>query len=167
MKIEQIEIESLTPWEKNSRTHSDEQINQIVKSIDAFGFTNPVLIDKDNGIIVGHGRVMAAKQKGMKQVPCLRLVNLSETQKRAYVIADNQLALNAGWDIDVLKAEIEELKGVNFNIDLLGFSLDELNNLSMPEFLPGTEEDQGNLDELDPKWIVCPHCGKEFDARQA
>lgn len=145
MKIEQIEIESLTPWAQNSRTHSDEQITQIVKSIDEFGFTNPVLIDKENWIIAGHGRVMAAKQKGMKDVPCLRLVNLSETQKKAYVIADNQLALNAGWDLDVLTDEIAELKSIDFELDLLGFSDEYLSGLftdevEMPELKSGDRD---------------------------
>ena len=117
-------VSDLIPYANNSRTHSDEQVNQVASSIHAFGFTNPVLIDAQGGIIAGHGRVMAAKKLGIEEVPCIELVGLTEAQKKAYVIADNQLALNAGWDLDLLKLEIESLKELDFNIDLLGFDDD-------------------------------------------
>ena len=135
-QIERVSIESLIPYARNSRTHSDAQVAQIAASIREFGFTNPVLIDADGGIIAGHGRVMAARKLGLKDVPCLRLGYLSETQRRAYVIADNKLALNAGWDEELLKGEIEDLKLDGFEVDLLGFSdaeLDALNGIEGDE----------------------------------
>ena len=96
-EIEQISASDLTPYARNARTHSDEQVDQIANSIKEFGFNNPVLIDNDNGIIAGHGRVMAADNLGFKDVPCIRLKHLSDEQKRAYILIDNKLALNAGW----------------------------------------------------------------------
>ncbi|MDR2074459.1 MAG: site-specific DNA-methyltransferase [Oscillospiraceae bacterium] len=121
-KYQNVLIEKLKPYEKNARTHSEEQIEKIAKSIEEFGFLNPVLIDAGFGIIAGHGRVLAAQKIGMKEVPCLFIEDLSETQKRAYIIADNKLALDAGWDFDVLKIELEALKDLNFDIELTGFS---------------------------------------------
>lgn len=120
-QIEHLPVSSLVPYARNSRTHSDSQIAQIAASIAEFGFTNPVLIDKDGGIIAGHGRVLAATQLGMDSVPCLRLSHLTETQKRAYVIADNQLALNSGWDEEMLALELGELGDLDFDLDILGF----------------------------------------------
>jgi hypothetical protein len=116
-----VETSSLIPYINNSRTHSDEQINQIAASIKEFGFTNPVLIGSDGGIIAGHGRVMAAKKLNLNQVPCIELAHLSEAQKKAYIIADNQLPLNAGWDLDMLRAEVEQLQELDFDLDVLGF----------------------------------------------
>ena len=166
-KLEYLPVSKLTAYETNSRTHSDEQINQIAASINEFGFTNPVLIDPDNTIIAGHGRVQAAKQIGMDEVPCLRLSHLTEAQRKAYVIADNKLALNAGWDDELLRQEIAELKDIEFDIALLGFSEEELNLIEGNiNFEPAEESDQGKLDQLDPKWVACPHCGKEFDLRE-
>lgn len=130
MQIEQIEIEKLLPYARNSRTHSDEQTAQIAASIKEFGFTNPVLIDNENQIIAGHGRLMAARKLQLKEVPCIRLGYLTETQKKAYVIADNKLALNSGWDEEMLALEIAELKDEDFDIDLLGFTDDELAGLA-------------------------------------
>jgi len=142
-KIELIEIEKLIPYARNSRTHSDEQVAQIAGSIREFGFTNPVLVDKDGTIVAGHGRVMAARKLGMASVPCLRLGHLTESQVRAYVIADNKLALNAGWDEQMLKSEIAAIKDDGFDIDLLGFSDDELSELLQPEIVEGqTDPDQ-------------------------
>jgi ParB-like chromosome segregation protein Spo0J len=100
-KYQNVLIEKLKPYEKNARTHSEEQIEKIAKSIEEFGFLNPVLIDAGFGIIAGHGRILAAKYIGMKEVPCLFIEDLSETQRRAYIIADNKLALDAGWDFDI------------------------------------------------------------------
>ena len=138
MKIESISIDDLKPYESNSRTHSAEQVAQIARSIQEFGFTNPVLIDQDNGIIAGHGRVEAAKQVSMGKVPCIRLSHLSEAQKRAYVIADNKLALNAGWDDDLLKQELEQLSDLGFDISLIGFNEKELDEIL------GSEEEEEN-----------------------
>ena len=166
MHIEQIETGNLIPYINNSRTHSDEQVMQVASSIKEFGFTNPILIDGDSGIIAGHGRLMAAKKLGLDEVPCIRLGHLSEAQRKAYVIADNQLALNSGWDLDSLKIELEELDNFDFDLELLGFDIDELNKIIKgADFEPATEDEQGKLDELDPKWCQCPHCGKEFDLR--
>jgi site-specific DNA-methyltransferase (adenine-specific) len=125
-KYQNIAIEKLKPYANNARTHSDEQISKIAKSIEEFGFVNPVLVDANFGIIAGHGRVLAAKQIGMKEAPCLFVEDLTEVQKRAYIIADNKLALDAGWDFEKLKIEIEDLKNLNFDINLTGFSLEEL-----------------------------------------
>lgn len=131
-KLERIAVSKLVPYARNSRTHSEEQIEQLVASMRQFGFTNPVLIDEVGGIIAGHGRVMAAKSLGLDSVPCIRLAHLSESQKKAYVIADNKLALNAGWDEAVLRSEMAALKLDSFDLSLLGFSNDELDVLNEP-----------------------------------
>lgn len=122
-------LQDLIPYARNSRTHSDEQVTQIASSIKEFGFTNPVLIDADGGIIAGHGRVMAAKKLKMESVPVVVLSHLTEAQRRAYVIADNKLALNAGWDDEMLRVEFQELQDLGFNVELTGFSMDEINAL--------------------------------------
>ena len=126
-QLEHLPIEVLIPYARNSRTHSDEQVAQIAASIREFGFTNPVLIGTDNDIIAGHGRVMAARKLGLVEVPCIRLGYLTEAQKRAYVIADNKLALNAGWDEELLKVELASLRDDNgFDLVLTGFTGDEV-----------------------------------------
>lgn len=135
-------ISDLIPYVNNSRTHSDEQVNQIASSIKEFGFTSPILIDEDGGIIAGHGRVMAARKLSMDEVPCITLVGLTEAQKKAYIIADNQLPLNAGWDLDMLKLELDTLKELDFDIDLIGFDDDFLSGLLEEEPVEGlTDED--------------------------
>ena len=126
-------VSDLIPYARNSRTHSDAQINKIASSIKEFGFLNPVLIDKDNGIIAGHGRVMAAQKLGLKEVPVLQIGHLSETQKRAYIIADNRLALDAGWDDEMLRVEFAELADDGFNLELTGFDLVEIKALDFEE----------------------------------
>jgi len=146
-KIEQIGIEELIPYAKNSRTHSDEQVAQLAGSIKEFGFNNPVLVDKDNSIIAGHGRVMAARRLGLTQVPCIRLEHLTETQRKAYIIADNRLALNAGWDNQMLTVELNDLKADDFNLDLLGFDVDELNALLDPVELTEGKTDEDEVPE--------------------
>lgn len=127
--IEYVSTSSLTPYARNSRTHSPQQVKQIAASIKEFGFTNPILIDEANGIIAGHGRVMAAEHLQLAEVPCIRLGYLTETQKRAYVIADNKLALNAAWNDEMLKLELEELHALDFDIGQVGFDADELSEL--------------------------------------
>jgi ParB-like chromosome segregation protein Spo0J len=129
MIIEKIKIKDLTAYKRNSRTHSPAQVDQICRSIKEFGFTNPVLIDQNGTIIAGHGRVAAATKLKMTEVPCLRLSNLNPDQIRAYVIADNKLAENAGWDADLLRLELEELSLSDFNLKVLGFEDDELTAL--------------------------------------
>jgi len=124
-----LKVSKLIPYANNSRTHSDEQIKQVASSIKEFGFTNPILIDDENGIIAGHGRVLAAQLLGLEDVPCIVLDGLTKAQKKAYVIADNQLALNSGWDLDTLKLELDSLQELDFNIDLLGFDDEFLDGL--------------------------------------
>ena len=126
-------VSDLIPYARNSRTHSEVQINKIASSIKEFGFLNPVLIDKDNGIIAGHGRVMAAQKLGLKEVPVLQIGHLSDTQKRAYIIADNRLALDAGWDEEMLRVEFDELADDGFNLELTGFDLVEIKALDFEE----------------------------------
>lgn len=129
MKIETIQLAALIPYARNSRTHSDEQVAQVAASIKEFGFTNPVLIDNEGGIIAGHGRVMAARKLGLADVPCIRLAHLTEAQKRAYIIADNKLALNSGWDEKMLALEFQDLQGMGFDLELTGFGLDDIDEL--------------------------------------
>ena len=138
--IEQVGIELLIPYARNSRTHSETQIAQVAASIREFGFTNPVLIDGENSIIAGHGRLLAARKLGMATVPCIRLEHLSESQQRAYIIADNKLAINAGWDVEMLALELSDLKELDFDIDILGFSEDELDAMQ-PEVVGLTDGD--------------------------
>lgn len=122
----EIAVDELIPYKNNARTHSEEQVEKIAASIDEFGFINPVLIDKDNVIIAGHGRVMGAKKLGLEKVPCLRIEHLTEAQKRAYILADNKLAEDAGWDEEILNIELQALREMDFDISLAGFDLDDL-----------------------------------------
>tara|TARA_Y100001973_G_C5184588_1_gene326984 strand:+ start:371 stop:1630 length:1260 start_codon:yes stop_codon:yes gene_type:complete len=128
-EIEMRSTKDLIPYVRNTRTHSEEQVGQIAASIKEFGFTNPVLVDQDNMIIAGHGRVMAANKLDLKEVPTIRLDYLTEAQKRAYVIADNRLALNADWDYEMLKVELKELDDLEFDVNLLGFEDKEIDDL--------------------------------------
>ena len=132
MEIKQVSIASLIPYINNSRTHSDEQIAQIAASIKEFGWTNPILVDGDNGIIAGHGRLSAARKLGMNNVPVIELSHLTKAQKKALIIADNKLASNAGWDNNLLTIELNELLADNFALDILGFDKDELDALLNP-----------------------------------
>ena len=142
-QLQQLALDALIPYARNSRTHSDEQVAQIAASIREFGFTNPVLVDADNGIIAGHGRVLAARKLGLATVPVLRIDYLSEAQKRAYVIADNKLALNAGWDEELLALELGELNELGVDLALTGFSEEELAGLR----LGPADEVEGLTDE--------------------
>ena len=169
LTISYKKIKDLIPYCNNSRTHSDEQVLQIASSIKEFGFTNPVLIDDQGGIIAGHGRIMAGKKLGLEQVPTITLAGLTDAQKKAYVIADNKLALNADWDFELLKIEIDGLKDLDFDIDLLGFNADELADL-IPEIetLADGKEDEVPEPPVDPVtkrgdiWLLGNHrlmCG--------
>lgn len=129
LEIETMDVEDLTPYVNNSRTHSEEQVDQIAASLTEFGWTNPVLIDESGNIIAGHGRVLAAIKLGMKRVPTITLSGLTDDQKAAYIIADNKLALNAGWDEKLLAIELSSLKSVGFDVSLTGFSKEELRDL--------------------------------------
>lgn len=165
--IEYVSMSSLTPYARNSRTHSPQQVKQIAASIKEFGFTNPVLIDESNGIIAGHGRVMAAEHLQLTEVPCIRLEYLTETQKKAYVIADNKLAMLSEWDEQLLSLELNELNSNSYDMSLIGFDSAELEKAMNMDMLfePGTEDDQGKLDQLEPKLVKCPSCLFVFDSR--
>jgi DNA modification methylase len=142
IQIKEKLVSELIPYVKNSRTHSDEQVAQIAASIKEFGWTNPILIDGENGIIAGHGRLMAARKLKHDKVPTIELKDLTETQKKAYIIADNRLALNAGWDNEMLTIELNDLLADGFALELLGFDPKELNALLEPEVIEGlTDED--------------------------
>ena len=142
IQIQEKLVSELIPYVKNSRTHSDEQVAQIAASIKEFGWTNPILIDGDNGIIAGHGRLMAARKLGHDKVPTIELKDLTETQKKAYIIADNRLALNAGWDNEMLTIELNDLLADGFALEVLGFDAEVLEQL-----LGGDEPDLGLLPE--------------------
>jgi DNA modification methylase len=140
-KIEWRSVDKLIPYAKNARTHSDEQVAQIAGSIKEFGFNNPVLVDKENSVIAGHGRLMAARKLGMDKVPVVELEHLTESQRKAYVLADNRIALNSGWDTSMLSLELQDLKD-DIDLSLLGFDPDELDALLNP-----IEETEGLTDE--------------------
>ena len=167
--IEKISIDKLIPYARNARTHSDEQVAQIAASIREFGFNNPILIAGDNTIIAGHGRVMAARKLGLTDAPCIRLSHLSETQRKAYILADNKLALNAGWENSLLSVELEELIGSGFDISLTGFTQEEIDSLKPIEVTEGlTDEDatpevpEEPVTRLGDVWLLGKHrvmCG--------
>lgn len=167
-RIEVWAVETLIPYDKNPRTHSAEQISQIAASIAQFGFLNPILVDTAAGIIAGHGRLQAAKQLGLAQVPVVVLDHLTETQKRAYVIADNKLALNAGWDNDLLRDEMNALAEEDFDLDLLGFDGAELDEIMFSDEEEASDEDDavpetpveaisktGDLWKLGDHYVLC------------
>lgn len=159
--IEQWPTTKLLPYARNARTHSPTQVAQIAASIAEFGFTNPILAGSDGVIVAGHGRLAAAQKLGLEAVPVVVLDHLTPTQRKALVLADNKLALNAGWDEEMLRLEIGELGELGVDLDLLGFGEDELQALiTGPNFEPGTEQDQSRLDQKNP--TVCPSCGHEF-----
>jgi hypothetical protein len=147
LKITYKKTTELIPYAKNARTHSEAQIGQIAASIKEFGFTQPVLLDGQNGIIAGHGRVLAALKLDLDQVPTIELQHLSATQKQAYIIADNKLALNSSWDDQLLALEVEELKAVDFDLSLIGFHSFELPELDgdKPETEDAPEDDELNF----------------------
>lgn len=168
-KVTRRKVASLIPYARNSRTHSDEQVGQIAASIKEWGFTNPILVDIDGEIIAGHGRLLAAQKLNIDEVPTMTAVGWSEAQKRAYVIADNKLALNAGWDNEMLKVELDGLKDLDFDIDLTGFNADELADL-FPESEKAGLTDEDDVPEAPDKpvtvegdiWVLGNHrlmCG--------
>jgi len=152
VQIKTVSVEKLIPYVKNSRTHSDGQVAQIAASIKEFGWTNPILVDGESGVIAGHGRLLAARKLGQKEVPVIELKHMTESQKRAYVIADNQLAMNAGWDTTLLSLELADLKEQGFEMDVLGFDPKELDKLLEPEQVDGlTDEDAVPDTPVEPK----------------
>jgi ParB-like chromosome segregation protein Spo0J len=176
--IETISIDQLRPWPRNARTHSRKQIRQIGESIRRFGFTNPVLIDSENRILAGHGRVEAARELGMTTAPCLRVDHLSAAEKRAYVLADNKIALNAGWDEELLALELKELMeaDIEFDVSVTGFSIAEVDQL-VEGLAPQEASDPADDQLPDPNdapsrcrrgdiWRLGPHrlvCGDALD----
>jgi ParB-like chromosome segregation protein Spo0J len=174
-RIELWPLSRLKPYERNARTHSAEQIAQIAASIVEFGFTNPILVDSGDGIIAGHGRLQAAQELGLSTVPVVVLDHLSDRQRRAYILADNQLALNAGWDLELLRTELQDLVADDFDLSVIGFSDEELSDL-LPEVeeLPPEDADEEAVPELpaDPitkpgdVWLLGKHrvmCGDSTD----
>ena len=134
-------VEYLIPYARNSRTHSESQVDKIAASIKEFGFLNPIIVDGDGGIVAGHGRVLAAKKLGMEYLPTIEADHLTDAQRRAYVIADNRLALDAGWDDDLLRVEFDDLRADGFDLELTGFTLDEISALQIEEVEGLTDED--------------------------
>ena len=162
----ELSIDDLIPYIRNPRKN-DEAATKVAASIKEFGFKQPIVVDKDMIIVAGHTRLLAAQKLGLKKVPVIIADDLTESQIKAYRIADNRVAEEAEWEYDLLKLELDNLVDLDFNIDLLGFNDEELESIiSVVEFEPGTEQEQGKLDELDPKYVGCPHCGKEFDLRE-
>ena len=166
-------VDELIPYVNNARTHSDEQVTKIASSIKEFGFNNPILTDGENGVIAGHGRLLAAKKLGMREVPTIELSGMSDAQKRAYILADNKLALDAGWDEELLKIELEDLKLEGVDLDGIGFSEDELDNLLVSE--EPSDESEPEVPEAKPDpvskkgdvWILGVHrlmCGDSTSA---
>lgn len=153
--ITQRSVGDLIPYARNSRTHSDEQVAQIAASIKEFGWTNPILVDAEGVVIAGHGRLMAARKLGYTEVPTIELGDLTETQKKAYVIADNRLALNAGWDNEMLTIELNELLADGYALDILGFDAKELDALLEPEVIEGLV-DEDEVPEVGPDPITKP-----------
>lgn len=162
-RLEQVPIDNLVPYARNARTHSKEQIAQLRSSLREFGFVSPAVIDQDYNILVGHGRIAAAREEGYKTVPCVFAEDLTDTQKRAYILADNQLALNAGWDEEMLSVELADLQENAFDLSLLGFDDKELEKLLGSD--TEAEEDDFDVDaELEKPCFSKPgdlwHIGK-------
>ena len=172
MKIEQIPTEKLIPYARNAKKHDAAQVSKLAGSIREFGFNNPVLIDKDNGIIAGHGRVMAAQSLNLPDVPCIRLGHLTDTQRRAYILADNRLAeIGGGWDEEMLKLELADLRELDTDFDLMGFDaslIEEKLNPSEPSIQSLTPESSAKEIDVDSFDMDhrCPRCGFEFDTKK-
>lgn len=174
LEVTYRKVEDLIPYARNARTHSDEQVARIAASIKEFGWTNPIIIDGENGIVAGHGRTLAARKLGLTEVPCIELKNLTETQKRAYILADNRLALDAGWDNEMLALELGDLKDAGVDLELTGFSDEELDELlETPTESVDGDEDEAPEPQEDPVskrgdvWILGAHrvmCGDSCSA---
>lgn len=169
MKVEMRDITEINPDNRNSRIHSDEQITQLTNSIREFGFTNPIIIDEDNSVLAGHGRLRAATRAGMTEVPTLKLIGLSDVQKRAYIITDNKIGLNAEWDDELLQSELRELFNKEFDLaslgwnerEMLSFVGDPLEGTDIEKDFVGAEEI--TFDDIDDFSHRCPRCGFEFN----
>ena len=165
-KVEKWDITRLVPYARNSRTHSDEQVGQIAVSIKEWGWTTPVLVDEDGSIIAGHGRTLAAQRLKMTEVPVMVAKGWSDAKKRAYIIADNKLAMNAGWDNEMLALELGEIGDLGFDLDLTGFTADEITALTFEEKEHYPDSSTQEIDPDDYKMgHQCPKCGFEFDEK--
>jgi len=160
LRVEYRSLDALIPFARNPRTHSEEQVAQIAASIREFGFTNPILLDGDNGVIAGHGRLAAARLLGLKTVPCIELGHLSESQKRAYIIADNKLALNGLWNEELLRLELTDLKELGADLELTGFDAMELADIMLGKDVEFREYDESAADDVE--LVTCPKCGHSF-----
>jgi ParB-like chromosome segregation protein Spo0J len=160
LEIQYFPIDELVPYSRNPRTHSEAQISQIAASIREFGFTNPILIDSKQGIIAGHGRLAAAKELGLEKIPCIDLSHLTEEQKRSYLIADNKLALNGGWNDELLRLELTDLKELGANLELTGFDAMELADIMLGKDVEFKEYDESAADDV--QLLTCPKCGHTF-----
>ena len=168
-RFEKVNIDKLVPYARNARTHSKEQILQLRSSLREFGFVSPIICDKDYNIIAGHGRILAAKAEGLTEVPCVFAEHLTEAQKKAYILADNRLALNAGWDEEMLALEFGELKDLGFNLELTGFDIGEIeklfasdNDVQEDDFDVDTELEKPTITKLGDLWLLGRHrllCG--------
>jgi len=169
--MQMVKVSELIPYVNNARTHSQEQVNKLRSSLREFGFVNPVIIDQDKNVIAGHGRLMAAKEEGITEVPCVLVDYLTEAQKKAYILADNRYAQDAGWDEELLRLEIEALEGMDFDVSLTGFNEDEISDLFAGVDTSGTQDDDFDLSDALEKaafvekgdvWVVGRHrlmCG--------
>jgi len=160
LRVEYRPLDALIPFARNPRTHSEEQVAQIAASIREFGFTNPILLDGDNGMIAGHGRLAAAKLVGLKTIPCIELGHLSEAQKRAYIIADNKLTLNGLWNEELLRLELADLKELGADLELTGFDPMELADIMLGKDVSFKEYDESAADDVE--LVTCPKCGHSF-----
>ena len=167
LAIEYRQVDDLIPYARNARTHSEQQVAEIAASIREFGWTNPILVDGENGITAGHGRVLAARKLGLESVPVIELSHLTPIQRQAYILADNKLALNAGWDESFLGLELEELKLESYDLAIIGFDSPELDAAMGLDIngkpINGVKEYSSN--EFSNFDHQCPKCGFEFDAK--
>lgn len=167
LQVEFMETDTLIPYISNPKQHPTEQVLQIAASIQAFGFIDPIGIDEDNTIIEGHGRLLAAQKLGLKRVPVIRLSHLSKAERKAYALAHNKLTLNSGWDVDLLKLELESLKDLEFkNLELTGFRPVEIEILFTPPSIPDSEPELDERivgeHEVLPRQVTCPSCAAAF-----
>ena len=146
-QMQMVKVSELIPYVNNARTHSQEQVNKLRSSLREFGFVNPVIIDQDKNVIAGHGRLMAAKEEGITEVPCVLVDYLTEAQKKAYILADNRYAQDAGWDEELLRLEIEALEGMDFDVSLTGFNEDEISDLFAGADTSDTQDDDFDLSD--------------------
>ena len=167
LKVESWPVEKVVPYARNPRKNDGVPVAKVKASLKEFGWRQPIVVDSEGVIIVGHTRYQAAIELGMKSVPVHVAEGLTAAQVKAYRIADNKTGDFAEWDFDLLKLEFTELEELDFNLEMTAFDTGEMTSIFFePDFAPGTEADQGKLDELQPKIVQCPHCGQEFDLRE-